>query len=152
MTTRCAAILSAILFSLTANAAAEPAQPAEAARVYQIRFEGMCDGFEITVTGNHAAALPTGCAARQGVAVGTIARPPTGSGKVLALGQNLNGARNFVAMFLISYPLTNGGTVTLIATDNGKTVESAGSATYFLGRARSTRSAKSFLSQLERTE
>jgi hypothetical protein len=147
-----ALIVSAVLFGLTANAAADPAPSAEVVRVVQVRFDGFCDGLEIRVTGNYAAALPTGCAAGDGVAVGAIGRPPTGSGKVLALGQNLNGIPNTAAMFLLTYPLANGGTVALIGTTNGKTVQNGGSSTYFLGRPRSTRGSKSFLSQLQQAE
>lgn len=149
MTKRFAAVLGAVLFGLTANAAAETTPSGEAVTVYQIRFKSTCDeGFEIRVAGNYAAALPTGCAAGTGVAVGTIAKAPTGTGKVLALGQNLNGKNNFAAMFVISYPLTNGGTITLVATTNGKAAKSAGSLTYFMGKPKSTR-AKSYLSQVE---
>ena len=66
MTRRFAAVLSACLVGCTAQAAAQTAPPAEATTLHNIRFDGHCDGFEITVTGNYAAALPTGCAARQG--------------------------------------------------------------------------------------
>ena len=155
-----ALIVSAVLLGLTATAAAQPALPAEAAAPpVQIRFDGYCDGLEIRVTGNYVAALPIGskgCDVPRGVAVGTIVRPRSGSGQMLVLGQNLNDENNFVAMFLISYPLTNGGTATLIATNNGKTVQNGGSSTYSLGRPRSTREStkrsKSFLSQFQRAE
>lgn len=151
MTTRFATVLSAFLFGLTAHAAAEPAQSGEAATVHQIRFS-TCEGFEIRVARNYAAALPTGCAAGTGVAVGTIGRPPTGSGKVLMLGQNLNNTNNYVGMFLISYPPANGGTITLIATTNGKAAKNAGSLTYFIGKPKSTRGGKPWLSQVEQAE
>ena len=148
-----ALIVSALLFGFAANAGAEPAQSADLrARVVQVRFQGFCDGLEIRITGNYAAALPTGCAAGDGVAVGAIGRPPTGNGKVLALGQNLNGAYNAVGMFVLTYPLTNGGTVALIGTNNGKTVLNGGSTTYFIGKPASTRGSKSFLSQLQLAE
>ena len=160
MTRQFALIVSAVLFGLTATAAAQPAPTAEAAAPpVQIRFDGYCDGLEIRVTGNTAAALPIGsrdCDVPRGVAVGTIVRPRSGSGQVLVLGQNLNDENNFVAMFLISYPLTKGGTATLIATNSGKTVQNGGSSTYSLGRPRSTREStkpsKSFLSQFEQAE
>ena len=147
-----ALIVSAVLLGLSANAAADPAPSAEAVRVVQVRFDGFCDGLEIRVNGNYAAALPTGCAAGDGVAIGAIGRPPTGSGKVLALGQNLNGIPNAAAMFVLSYPLVNGGTVALLATNNGKTVLNGGVTAYFLGRPRSTRGSKSFLSQLKQAD
>ena len=149
MTKRFAAVLSACLLGFAANAAA---QHAEASRVYNIRFDGYCDGMEITVTGNYAAGRPTGCAVGQGVAVGMIGRPLTGTSRVLALGQNLNDENNFVGMFLISYPLTNGGTAQLIATRNGRTIANAGTNTYSMGKPRATRSAKSFLSKLQPAE
>ena len=148
-----ALMLSIFLLGLASHAAAEPAESADVrATPVQIRFEGYCDGLSITVTGNYAAALPTGCAAGDGVLVGAIGRPPTGNGKALALGQNLNGVYNAVGMFVLTYPLANNGTVTLIATNNGKTVQNGGSTRYFIGRARSTRSAKSFLSKLQQAE
>jgi hypothetical protein len=119
-------MLGAAAFGLFAASSAN-------AKIVSISFDGLCDGFDITVSRSPQIALETGNGCDEGAnfgagTIGNIRR----KGRAITFGVNLSGKGGsaYQYIYVVSYPLVTGGAWSNFYTQDGKVFSKGGTGTY----------------------